>query len=79
MRRSMTLLLCVVCIIAALSLTGCKGAYVGSSMSHRFHDPACLWAKELPGERAVWFDSLDEAVEAGYEPCSTCEPGSAAE
>ncbi len=59
---------------ATLLLGGCRGAYVGSSMSHRYHDPDCMWAKELPRDRQVWFATIDEAVAADYEPCSTCTP-----
>lgn len=68
-----------VLIAMTLLLGGCRGAYVGSSMSHRFHDPDCMWAKELPRERQVWFGSIDEATQAGYEPCSTCTPDVVAE
>jgi len=67
---------CVLAVSAALVLAACsRGAYVGSTMSHRYHDPSCMWAEELPKDRAVWFSTAEEAEGAGYEPCSTCLPG----
>lgn len=74
MRRLFLGVLLAALIAVTLLLGGCRGAYVGSSMSHRYHDPDCMWAKELPSERRVWFGSIDEATQAGYEPCSTCTP-----
>jgi hypothetical protein len=59
----------------ALALVGCRGAYVGSSMSTKYHDPSCVWAKEIDGERRVWFDSAEEAEAANYSPCGTCLGG----
>lgn len=65
----------VLLAVLFLALGGCaRGAYVGSSMSHRYHVPDCLWAEELDRERQVWFATVAEAEAADYEPCSTCLP-----
>ena len=67
-----------VCVVLAVGLLGCsKGAYVGSTMSHRYHDPSCMWAEELDRDRQIWFETAAEAEEAGYEACSTCLPDGA--
>ena len=45
-------------------------AYIGNVNSKKFHLPSC---SNLPAEtNQILFSSYDEAVEAGYTPCSSC-------
>ena len=45
-------------------------AYIGNVNSKKFHLPTCA---NLPAEKnQILFSSYDEAIEAGYTPCSTC-------
>lgn len=45
-------------------------AYIGNVNSKKFHLPTC---PNLPAEKnQILFSSYDEAINAGYEPCSTC-------
>ena len=45
-------------------------AYIGNVNSKKFHLPSC---PNLPAEKnQVLFSSYEEAVEAGYTPCSSC-------
>ena len=45
-------------------------AYIGNVNSKKFHLPTC---PNLPAEKnQVLFSSYDEAIAAGYTPCSTC-------
>ena len=44
--------------------------FIGNKNSQKFHAPDCA---NLPAEKnRVEFDSYDEAVDAGYEPCGSC-------
>ena len=44
--------------------------YIGNVNSKKFHLPTC---PNLPAEKnQILFSSYDEAIEAGYTPCSTC-------
>ena len=44
--------------------------YIGNKNSKKFHAPGCA---SLPSEKnKVEFDTYEEAVEAGYSPCSSC-------
>ena len=44
--------------------------YIGNKNSKKFHAPGCA---SLPSEKnKVEFDTYDEAMEAGYSPCSSC-------
>ena len=44
--------------------------FIGNVNSKKFHLPTC---SGLPDEKnQVFFDSYDEAIEAGYSPCSRC-------
>lgn len=48
------------------------GEYIGNKNSKKFHLPTC---KNLPAEKnRVFFDSRQEAVDAGYDPCGNCQP-----
>ena len=45
-------------------------AYIGNVNSKKFHLPTC---PNLPAEKnQILFSSYQEAVEAGYTPCSSC-------
>ena len=47
-----------------------KQAYIGNKNSLKFHGPDC---RNLPAEEnRVYFDTYDEAVNAGYTPCGSC-------
>jgi len=72
-------LLLLLLLGAAVYLTSCKGAYVGSTMSNKYHDPSCVWAKEIDGDRKIWFGDAAEAEAAGYVPCETCLGGEVSE
>ena len=46
--------------------------YIGNKNSKKFHLPTC---KNLPAEKnRVYFDSRQEAVDAGHTPCGNCSP-----
>lgn len=53
-------------------LTGTEVKYIGNKNSKVFHLPSCY---SLPAEKnRVNFSTRDEAVNAGYKPCSKCNP-----
>lgn len=46
--------------------------YIGNLNSHKFHLPTC---HTLPADKnRTYFDSRDEAIDAGYSPCGNCHP-----
>ncbi len=51
-----------------------RGMYVGSRNSDKYHEPGCQWAKKIKPSNEVWFDSREEAKEAGYVACKVCKP-----
>lgn len=48
--------------------------YVGSTQSNKYHKPTCRHAKNIKPENEIWFDSANEAILNGYEPCGVCKP-----
>ena len=48
--------------------------YLASSNSGKFHDPSCEWAQKISGKNKVVFNSRDEAINSGYQPCQVCNP-----
>ena len=46
--------------------------YIGNSKTKKFHLPSC---KTLPAEHnRMYFDTRDNAIQAGYTPCGNCHP-----
>lgn len=50
------------------------GAYIGSIKSDKYHKPDCRYAKQIAPENIIYFDSKQEAEQAGYKPCGWCKP-----
>ena len=49
-----------------------SGKYIGNVNSKKFHSPNC---SSLPAEHnRIYFDSVQEAENAGYSPCGWCHP-----
>lgn len=51
-----------------------KERYVGSKDSNKYHYPHCASAKRIKPENLRVFNSVKEAVDAGYVPCKICRP-----
>ena len=43
------------------------GKYIASKTGTKYHAPKCDWAKKVKKKNAVWFDSKEEAKNAGYK------------
>ncbi|WP_258359433.1 thermonuclease family protein [Moorella sulfitireducens] len=54
--------------------SGSAAKYIGNSSSKKFHYPDCQWAKEISPKNRVEFNSREEAIKAGYQPCKECRP-----
>ena len=50
------------------------GNYVGNSNSGKFHNPSCQWALKIASYNKVTFNSREDAINQGYEPCKVCNP-----
>lgn len=48
--------------------------YVGNLDDHLFHEPNCREAKKLTAGNRIYFDTRDEAIDAGYRACKICRP-----
>jgi hypothetical protein len=49
-------------------------SYVGASTTGKFHYTNCTWANKIRSDHRVYFESRDEAIDAGYVPCKVCRP-----
>lgn len=49
-------------------------SYIGNKNSHIFHYSSCSGAKSMNEKNKVEFETREDAVNAGYKPCSTCNP-----
>lgn len=48
--------------------------FLGNSNSKKFHYPDCASGQKTKPSNRVWFDSRQEALDAGYGPCGSCKP-----
>jgi methylphosphotriester-DNA--protein-cysteine methyltransferase len=48
--------------------------YIASSKSDVFHKPDCSYVENILAQNKRTFDTRDQAINAGYRPCSKCNP-----
>ena len=51
-----------------------QGVYIGNRNSKVFHRYDCDSVREMKEKNKVEFETKEEAEEAGYKPCSRCNP-----
>ena len=49
-------------------------AYIGNARSGIFHYDGCQYVYRMKNSNKVYFDSREDAVDAGYRPCRVCRP-----
>ena len=47
--------------------------FIGSINSNKYHTPDCHWAQRIKEENIVCFESVKEAENKNYQPCSCNE------
>lgn len=50
-----------------------EGIVVASKNSTKYHYPWCSGAQNIKEENKIWFNSTEEARQAGYTPASNCK------
>ena len=48
--------------------------YVGATSTGKFHYVTCTWAGKIRSDHRIYFNTRDEAMDAGYVPCKVCHP-----
>lgn len=51
-----------------------SGSYIGNSNSGKFHESTCTWGQKTAEHNRVYFNSRNDAVSQGYQPCKVCNP-----
>ncbi|MDO5811168.1 MAG: thermonuclease family protein [Methanobrevibacter sp.] len=51
-----------------------SGNYVANSNTGKFHEVSCRWGQKISDHNKVTFDSRNEAISQGYQPCKVCNP-----
>ncbi|MBU3925743.1 hypothetical protein KJ763_01050 [Patescibacteria group bacterium] len=54
-------------------LSNDEGLLVGSKNGTKYHYPWCSGALRIKEENKVWFNSVEEARQAGYTPAANCK------
>lgn len=68
-KRVISLTLLFVFALAAMAF-----AYIGNTRSGIFHYDSCQYVYRMNDSNKVYFDSREDAVDAGYRPCRVCRP-----
>lgn len=48
--------------------------YVGNSNTKKFHESGCRSVKQMAAHNIVAFETRDDAINRGYDPCKVCNP-----
>ncbi len=59
-------------VITPVKNIGDSGQYIGNKNSKKFHRSSCSYLPKPTNQ--ILFDTRNEAVEAGFEPCQMCKP-----
>lgn len=51
-----------------------SGSYVGNSNTGKFHISSCPSVSKMSDHNKVYFNSRNDAVNQGYNPCKNCNP-----
>ena len=60
--------------VRSLHTDDTESVYIGNKNSHVFHLSTCTYVNKMSDKNKVEFNSKEEALAAGYEPCSKCNP-----
>ena len=55
------------------NLIAVGGQIVASRSGNKYHFPWCSGAERIAEGNKVWFNSIEEARKAGYQPASNCK------
>ncbi len=77
----LTLVLGLAAAVSAAAFDDCTGdisplssSYIGNARTYKFHYSSCRYVGQMNDGNKVYFDSRDEAVNAGYVACKVCRP-----
>ena len=73
MKKFFTAIVALVIVTTAFASV-LASAYVGNAKSKKFHHADCSYAGKMSSANRVYFNTRDEAVNAGYIPCKRCNP-----
>lgn len=61
-------------LILLMPLVVYAASYVGNKNTRKLHYIKCTYVSRMNNSNKVFFDSLQDAVKAGYVPCKVCSP-----
>ena len=75
MKKKLLLLMSILMLVGMMASSVALGSsYIGNSHSYKFHYASCRWVQKMSDSNKVYFESRDEAIDAGYVPCKVCRP-----
>ena len=68
MKKIITMAMLATCLMSSAAF-----AYVGNSNSYKFHIEGCRAEQKIRADH-LYFETRDEAINAGYTQCGICHP-----
>ncbi len=72
LKRKFTAIFIMVALLLSFAATAL--AYIGNHNTYKFHHDGCRYVARMNEGNKVWFDTREEAINAGYIPCKVCRP-----
>lgn len=73
MFRKLAVSLAILLATAGIADAG-KANYVASKLRAPFHILTCSSAMRITADHAVYYETREQAIEAGHRPCKRCKP-----
>lgn len=75
MKKKLFSLLSLILLIGMIAGSVALGSdYIGNSNTGKFHYADCRWVQKMSENHKVYFESREDAIDAGYVPCKVCRP-----
>lgn len=75
MKKKLLALLAILLMLGMIAGSVALGSdYIGNSNTGKFHYTDCRWVKKMSENHKVYFESREDAIDAGYVPCKVCKP-----
>jgi TRAP-type transport system periplasmic protein len=77
-KRRFLIVIVPMMIVYLLIPLALSAEFSASKTSDRYHFPNCKWAKKIKPAKLLKFQTPEDAIKAGYKPCTVCKPPTAA-
>lgn len=75
MKKKFLVLMSILMLVGLMAAsTVLSSDYIGNSNTGKFHYASCRYVNRMNEEHKVYFDTREDAIDAGHVPCKVCRP-----